>query len=181
MLTTYIHMVRFDMQITKKEVQKKRIQKKYRSKFLSEEKAQIYGDELEKIASNQDLTPNAVVEAAKDENSPLHECFDWNNKTAAENWRKQQARRLINMIEIEIINNNDIMYVPAFESVTIVNVDSNNKAYKPIAEIMSEEDYRNQLVQIAWREIKYWKDKYGYLNQLKPVVEAIKKLEDEFT
>lgn len=50
---------------------------------------------LKALEKDGRLTPNAVVEAAKDKASPLHEFFQWDNKKAAEAWRIEQARNLI--------------------------------------------------------------------------------------
>jgi hypothetical protein len=41
------------------------------------------------------LTAEIVVEAARDKRSALHSCFTWDDTLAAEEWRKEQARRLI--------------------------------------------------------------------------------------
>lgn len=46
------------------------------------------------------LTPEIVVEEAKDKKSPLHEEFDWNNKEAGQKWRVHQARLLICRVHI---------------------------------------------------------------------------------
>ena len=46
------------------------------------------------------LTPELVVDEAKDKNSPLYEYFDWNNKEAGQKWRIHQARLLICRVKI---------------------------------------------------------------------------------
>ena len=48
------------------------------------------------------LTPEQVVEAARDENSALHDCFEWDDSTAAEKYRIEQARDLLKRVKIEI-------------------------------------------------------------------------------
>ena len=47
------------------------------------------------------LTPEAIVEAAKDPASPLHREFEWNNSAAATAWRLHQARQLIIRVHVE--------------------------------------------------------------------------------
>lgn len=59
---------------------------------------------LEKIAEEQggDLTPDAVIEAAKNPANILHSCFDWDvNRAALENWRAV-ARGLIREVRVVI-------------------------------------------------------------------------------
>ena len=48
------------------------------------------------------LTPEQVVEAAKNPKSPLHDCFTWDNNAAAEKWRIEEARELIRSVRIEV-------------------------------------------------------------------------------
>jgi hypothetical protein len=42
-----------------------------------------------------ELTPDIVLHEAQDPASVLHSQFDWNDTTAAESWRREQAHRLI--------------------------------------------------------------------------------------
>jgi len=49
-----------------------------------------------------EVTPDAVVEAAKDEDSPLHAEFEWNDGAAAHQHRLAQARYLIREITYEV-------------------------------------------------------------------------------
>ncbi len=48
------------------------------------------------------LTPQEVVEAARDEGTALHECFTWDDGEAAERWRLEEARELIRSVRIEV-------------------------------------------------------------------------------
>lgn len=59
---------------------------------------------VEKIASLNGgrITPDAVLQDAKSAKSPLHDQFDWDDSSAAQNWRLQQARELIRSIKVEI-------------------------------------------------------------------------------
>lgn len=49
------------------------------------------------------LTPEVVVEDARNESSPLHKHFEWSEKKAAEAFRIEQARRLIREVKIQIV------------------------------------------------------------------------------
>jgi len=49
------------------------------------------------------LTPNLVVEAARDPNSPLHREFDWNDATAAQSARLDRARQIITFVTITVV------------------------------------------------------------------------------
>lgn len=48
------------------------------------------------------LTPQAVVDAAKDPDSALHDRFEWDDSKAAAEFRLEQARELIRMVRVQI-------------------------------------------------------------------------------
>lgn len=60
------------------------------------------GRTIEKLSKQTggEVSPAMVVEEAKKKNSPLHNCFEWNNTKAAEKWRIHQARLLLGSIVI---------------------------------------------------------------------------------
>lgn len=64
---------------------------------------QKLGEALDAIAKANagTLTPEKVVEAARDRRNPLHRHFDWNDASAAETWRRAQARIIIRAIRVE--------------------------------------------------------------------------------
>lgn len=65
-------------------------------------KRQRVREELQRIADQHDgrLKPEWVVDAARPEDSPLHDYFTWDDTLAAEERRKDQARPLIRSVEI---------------------------------------------------------------------------------
>ncbi len=64
---------------------------------------QKIGRALAKIAEANAgrLTPGAVVEAARSPNSALHRHFEWDDRKAAEAYRRDQAREIIAVIRVE--------------------------------------------------------------------------------
>lgn len=48
------------------------------------------------------LLPQDVLNAARNPESPIHECFEWNDCLAAESFRLDQARDLIRRVRIEV-------------------------------------------------------------------------------
>ena len=56
--------------------------------------------EIEEITGR--LTPTAVIEAARDPDHPLHECFTWDDSTAAHAFRLHEARQLIASVRVVI-------------------------------------------------------------------------------
>lgn len=71
---------------------------------------------LQAIADRSDgrLQPKPVVDAARDPEHPLHSKFDWNDETAGEAHRLEQARRLIRSVRIEVRHSNRTISAPLF-------------------------------------------------------------------
>lgn len=159
----------------------------FKSKHINPEDAQIYGEELIKISNSIGLTPENVIEQAKSKSNPLHDYFEWDNSLASEKWRKQQARFLINeiswVIEKQDYKTKEVTFkiTPAFESVNVINESGeSNKEYKPIYEIMNQEDLRRQVLSNAIREIDFWQNKYRELRELTPIFNVINKTKKKF-
>ena len=63
--------------------------------------AEIAGAELARICTvHNGLRPPDVVEAARPPEAPLHPIFEWDDPTAADAYRLQQARELIRAIAV---------------------------------------------------------------------------------
>lgn len=62
------------------------------------------------------ITPEAVVDTARDPASPLHHRFEWDDSVAAEAHRRTQAQKLIREVKVELIRSPDAppVYVRAF-------------------------------------------------------------------
>lgn len=72
-------------------------------------------DRLQEIMKRKGtLTPDAVIEDAQDPDSPLHDEFDWNVEAAAmEHWR-EQARRLIRSVHVEVKTETTSVVIPRY-------------------------------------------------------------------
>ncbi len=157
-------------------MKKEKIQYKNTEKFTQE----VIGEVLE-VQEKFGLTAENLLKKASKKSSSLYEFFDWDNSSAGEKWRLQQARNVIN--EIKIVVEDKEIY--AFESV-IVNVEElkptasiqkgfNKREYKSIVEIMNKEEYRKQLVQRALAEVIYWKERHSELTELSEIFSLIKE------
>lgn len=81
--------------------------------------AEVVGKELETIKGEGRLTPGAVVDAARPEDSPLHKLFEWDDAKAAEAHRLSQARGLIRCVQVVVESSEPtplFVHVPGVES-----------------------------------------------------------------
>ena len=131
--------------------------------------AQLIGEELEKIRqeNNGVLKPIHVVEAAEDRNHLLHPIFDWNDESAAKKHRLQQARTLINSIEVIIIGGPPTQ---GFVSVTIVDSKTPEQVQKGYVDFKTSErpEHKRSVMQAALTTLKGWLDRnknYDYFEE----------------
>lgn len=136
-------------------------------------------DELLSLSKNNELSAEIIVEKAKDKNNPLHDLFEWNDTEAAHSFRLYQARVLVN--EVRVVIDNQEYY--AFENVVVKASISNNgsqtqtlRLYKPVVEILSDEEMRKQVVRAALNHLSYWERQNAKYSELSPIVKAAAKV-----
>lgn len=124
------------------------------------------------IEKEKGLTAKNLLKQAKNKKSSLHNFFDWENNSAGHQWRLQQARALINVIQIVV---EEKMHY-AYENVRITTKNGGSqRVYKPKFEIISNEELRLQLVRRAIEHIKYWQEQNKSYNELKPIFVSIER------
>jgi len=69
---------------------------------------------LADIAKKGRLTPDGVLEAARDPAHPLHGHFDWDNESAGHSWRIEQARKLIRSVRVTVVFETDTLAAPFY-------------------------------------------------------------------
>jgi hypothetical protein len=119
------------------------------------------------------FTAQAVVDYARPNKSPLHEYFEWNDTLAAEAYRLEQARSVIQCLVVTIQGNE----VREFQNVFVK--EDNRRMYVRLEKTRSVPDLWQQVLDSALQEAVAWKNRYEHLSQLKPISEEIKKIEKE--
>ena len=136
--------------------------------------ANIAGAVCEELKNTVGLTKENLVNASRPENAPLHDEFEWDDEIAAEEYRKEQAGRILRLLVVkdESLNNQPVRaYFP-------VNItEGKAKGYDDIRTIMLEKEKRSTLLDTALKELSYFKLKYSMLQELSEVFEAIDNLE----
>ncbi len=113
------------------------------------------GKELEELErKNLTITRKDVLEKARDKNTELHKCFDWDDSIAGEKWRLQQATYVLTSISVK---NEEVEPTRYFVNVKTVNEE---KIYKNIKAVIQNEEEFNQLLERAKNEFVSYKQKY---------------------
>ena len=139
----------------------------YRAKI----KPEVAHTALEKIREkNGNLTAGMVLLEAKKARNPLHKAFEWDDSTAAEEFRLEQARRMLRSIEIVYT---ELPKTPLrqYEVVTEpAKKDSpERKVYKTVEEILEDPTTRDELLGRAIRDAITFRKKYHALSELSQV------------
>lgn len=137
--------------------------------------AKLAGSELERIrrVNKGALRAEAVVEASRPKDAPLHRCFEWRDGKAAEMYRATQARDLIrSVIVIEQDDGGRKVIVPVRAFVHVRTV-KNGPHYTTTAQALGDAELRAQLLDNALGEIRGWRQRYERLKELAAIHEAI--------
>lgn len=134
---------------------------------------QEIGEALQRLQNNGEITPEAIVEAARLRSSPLHGCFEWDDTVAAREYRLSQARYLIRSVVVETPTSDGPIEFRAYVSIAgdDAEEDAPPRRYMVIEKAMR--DYSEEVLDIALKELKHFKEKYKALRQLQVVFAAI--------
>lgn len=159
-------------------------QLKLESKSLSDEQLQIVASELNAIERRDGLiVAKAVVEAAREDGSPLHDYFEWNNSKAAESYREWQARMLIRQVYVRDMNQGEEgPSVRAFVNIKAVASEDDEdesavRGYVSMQTCLKNSSMQEQVLQYARTELLRWKNKFGNLKEFLGVTKEIAKIE----
>lgn len=112
-------------------------------------------DYLLELAEQNDgiLSTEVVLEDARQDTSPLHRHFQWDDTIAAENYRRWQARSLIAKCRITIEARTEST-IRAF--VSLPSDRGLEGGYRVMTTVLSEDDQREELVSDMRNRVTYW-------------------------
>lgn len=133
--------------------------------------------ELERIAkaNNGQITPVNVLKNARSKSSPLHGYFTWDDGDAAEKYRLMEAGFLIRRVKVnvEMHDQDKPVSVRAFVNVSSNVRDDEGKSdagvYVPLHVALKVDDYRQQMIDNAARELASFRTKYSIIKELSGV------------
>lgn len=136
--------------------------------------ADVVGKEFEKIEKQYGkLTSDLVLQSAEDENSPIHECFEWDDAVAGHKYRLSQATTLILNLSVEPDKPKKVEKVRAYYNVsegqrkgTFINAKS----------AFENPDTRDIVLKRALREFRAFQEKYKNLTEFSQVFKIFDEL-----
>ena len=137
-------------------------------------KPQIVGEALEDIRKghNGRLLPVDVVSEAKSKDSPLHGEFEWNNTSAAHEYRLVQARSIIRAVVV-ITGPKTEKPNATRAFVNVVPNGGSENFYDHVHVALSDPGYRSQLREEAIRDLEGFQRKYKAIEELAELMGVI--------
>jgi hypothetical protein len=133
---------------------------------------QKFGESLGKIAeaNNGSLTPQAVVEAARNPRHVLHKHFEWDDATAAEAYRIEQARGIIRVIRVDD-DDESRGSTRAFVSIA----EKDGTSYRTVADVKSSRDLQAAYLLSIDRDLEALERRARALAEICPLLKSARK------
>lgn len=117
---------------------------------------------MARLAAEGRGTAEELLREARSKRSPIHDCFEWDDTKAANEYRLEQARYYWRAITIEVETKDGGEPVRAFHPVFI----DGQKRFTGIGTIVENVDLREQLLESAKRDLRAFAAKYSTLRKV---------------
>ena len=144
---------------------------KWKTGYKNKVSADVAGAVMDQLSKENRLSARTLVDISRPEDAPLHNAFEWDDTEAAERWREQQGRVLINSIVIQAEEHPEVQPVRAF---FVVEQKTGN--YELVTTILRDEDKRMKLLESAKRELAAFKAKYNSLIEFEKLFNEIDRV-----
>lgn len=116
------------------------------------------------------LSAEIVLNDARPEGSLLHRNFEWNDSVAAEEYRKDQARGLVQAVIVHRTEEHgDVTPLRAFVKINVGDVNS----YEPIHRVLSDASLRSIVLRQCKSEIGALRDKVKAFEEFTDILGAL--------
>lgn len=154
---------------------------------------EVAAKELDRIYRQANKLDAAdVLERARDEKSPLHPAFEWEDGEAAEKFRLWQARNMLGALVVVYRKADGELTPPTRATVRLLPraddpaLDDDTKealaprTYIPINHVMGNAELRERYKRQAFLELVSWRQKYRDVTEFARLFEEIDRLKSEF-
>jgi hypothetical protein len=126
-------------------------------------------EEMERIESLYgSLTPQNILDASRPQNALFHALFEWDDTIAAEHYRLQQARTILNNIEVTVVSDGQPKNIAVYE---VIKQPSSAQIYKSINSMtISDIDF---IKQRTLKELNILKDKLSVYKEFSKVTSSL--------
>ena len=137
------------------------------------------GEFLEQICTDnsRELWPERTIDAAKPKDSPIHDHFEWSDKTAAKEYRLHQARNLHNSVFVTVksVEGKDV------RERAFIHVRDRKKApYRGVEDILTDPKWKEMTRHVAVKDmlraktrLERWQEFAHVCKMLEEAMEAL--------
>lgn len=153
--------------------------------ILPSKKGKYFGTDPEVLAemkalANENgglLKPEKLLEAARNEDSPLHSKFTWDDSIAAERYRMIQARFMISVSVQYIPRGNKVIPTKVFVSLSTDRYVGKHETngYRMLTDVLQNNDMKNQMLADSLDQMTSFQTRYKNLQELKDVFTVMDK------
>jgi hypothetical protein len=130
---------------------------------------QVAAEIVALTASDGRIYPAQIVDWARQHpGSALHRHFQWNDDTAAHEYRMWQARQLI---AVHVVNS-----AGDRQTISLVVDRGEGGGYRDLGGVLNNAELRQQAVTQAVAELLRWRDRHRHLTELAGVFRAISRI-----
>ena len=124
---------------------------------------------FEEITSlGDEVSPQEIVEHARDKDTELHKCFTWDNTAAAEKWRTHEARLVSSQLVIRHETaDNEIVQI------RVLTKTEDNRKYTSTKLMLKKDDGYATMLRQARAELSSFKRKYHTIEELSEIFSLI--------
>lgn len=140
--------------------------------------AQVFGETVEKIAGDLvSAKPEDIVQAARNEKSPIHAMFEWRDDKAAELYRRVQARSFVGALQIVRV---EFSEGPTVSNRAFFFVNTGERTgYVDHSRILGDHDLKKQVLDSARQELESFIRKFGSVMALGNHIKLLQEILDE--
>jgi len=118
------------------------------------------------IALNGHCTPKLLLESARSKASPIHSFFEWNQRTAAEAWRREQASTYLRKITIRLeCGNSETVLTREFVHLPS-EVNGTRGKYITIGQAIEDDEVIDKVMAAAAKDLRVFQERYAVYQRL---------------
>ena len=142
---------------------------------IKERKQQVIEAEIDKLSSSLGHVPTAeeLLRAATSRNHPLHKYFTWDNSLAANRWRLDEARRMLQIVQVVAHIQADRAQPVRVRKFVLIN---KTEPMRLRNEALSEPSDREKMTARAITELRSWCRRYIDLPEVDSIRNALESM-----
>lgn len=127
---------------------------------------------LKTLEVNGEVSKQAFVDSARDENSEMHTLFEWDDAIAGEKYRLHQANVIIKSIRVSV-SDNGADDAPKVAAYVLPERSEKKSGYMEIHKALEDTRSRDALLRSAKMECEWFVSKYKNLDEAAQIIKAM--------